>query len=81
MTIRWSTVIQAKNGNRWHFFSQQAWKEAQGSYEQGEVPMSDGDYLKACQELEPNAILRIMPLVNGQAFPMCHAGTVVDEVA
>lgn len=61
MIIRWSTVIQIKEGRRWVFFSQQSWKEAQYTYEAGEMPMSDADYLAACRELEPKAELRIAP--------------------
>ena len=47
------------------FFSQQAWIEAQYSYERGEKPMSDQEYLAACRGVarqEDNAgALRIMP--------------------
>lgn len=81
MTIRRSTVVQIKNGNRWQFFSQQSWKEAEYSYEQGETPMADQKYLAACKEIEPSATLRIMPLAEGETFPFCHAGTLMDEVA
>jgi hypothetical protein len=79
MTIRYSTVVQIKNGNRWEFYSQQAWKRADYPYEAGETPMSDVDYLQACPETAPSGKLRIMPRGEGQDFPNVHAAFMQDE--
>ncbi len=65
----WSTIIQEKIRGKWFFFSQQCWLE-------GDTPMSDDDYLKACQELQQTSNeLRIRP---GQPI-FVHAGTLMED--